>query len=367
MARYVCPVHLLQVLDDIAAAARNYSEMAHRRLNPLTREWVLVSSHRIDRPWLGERSQAPAAPALQYDPACYLCPGNERAGGARNPHYSSTYVFENDFPALVPESRLALDPERSERSGRPQDDVVVRQEVAGECRVLCFSPRHDMHFGSMPESEIVEIVECWAAQYRELGGLSFVNAVTIFENRGSMMGASNPHPHGQIWAESSIPNELAKECASQLEYWEKRGECLLCAYAAFEIERQERVIYADDRTVVVVPFWATWPFEAMILGRHHRASIAEYDAGERASLASAIKALVARYDRLFGVPFPYSMGFHQRPCDGEPHAEWHAHAHYYPPLLRSATIRKYMVGYEMLGQPQRDLTAEDAAKHLRNA
>lgn len=332
--------------------------MAERRFNPLTREWVLVSSHRIERPWLGERSQAPAAAALRYDPTCYLCPGNERANHERNPQYTSTYVFENDFPALV----------RNEGNDNAASHDIIRSEtVRGECRVLCFSPRHDLHFESMPESEIVEIVDCWAAQYEELGALPFVNAVTIFENRGSMMGASNPHPHGQIWAESSIPNELAKECVSLREHWKRSGECLLCAYAAFEVQRKERLIYLDDRTVVMVPFWATWPFEAMILGRRHRASLDEYDPQERASLARAIKALVTQYDRLFGVPFPYSMGVHQRPCDGDEHAEWHAHAHYYPPLLRSANIRKYMVGYEMLAQPQRDLTAEDAAKHLRDA
>jgi len=197
--------------------------------------------------------------------------------------------------------------------------------------------------------------------------LPWINSVTIFENRGAMMGASNPHPHGQIWAESSIPNEPAKEGTSLRDHQRERNECLLCSYAAFERERQERVLYADDHTVVVVPYWATWPFETMILGRGHRGSLAEYDTVERASLARAMKALITQYDRLFGVPFPYSMGFHQRPCDGEPHAEWHAHAHYYPPLLRSATVRKYMVGYEMLAQPQRDLTAEDAAKHLRDA
>lgn len=333
--------------------------MAERRFNPLTREWVLVSSHRIDRPWQGERSQAPAEQVLRYDPTCYLCPGNERANGARNPHYSSTYVFENDFPALTHEVPSAL--------RQAQGDMVISEPVQGECRVVCFSPRHDLHFEDMPESEIVEIVDCWVAQYQELGGLPFVNAVTIFENRGKMMGASNPHPHGQIWAESSIPNELAKESVSLVEHRRDHGKCLLCAYAAFELERQERVIYSDDNTLVVVPFWATWPFETMILGRKHRGSLAEYDTAERASLARAIKALVTQYDRLFGVPFPYSMGFHQRPTDGKEHPEWHAHAHYYPPLLRSATVRKYMVGYEMLAQPQRDLTAEDAAKHLRDA
>jgi UDPglucose--hexose-1-phosphate uridylyltransferase len=341
--------------------------MAQRRFNPLTREWVLVSPHRTDRPWLGERSQAPASPALRYDPTCYLCPGNERAKGARNPRYTSTYAFVNDFPALVPEISPALRQAQGD-TGRGQGDTgLLAEEVRGECRVVCFSPRHDLHLGSMDENAIAGVVDCWAAQYEELSALPFVNSVTIFENRGAMMGASNPHPHGQVWAESSIPNELAKESASLHEHREKRGECLLCAYAALELERQERVIYSDDRTVVVVPFWATWPFETMILGRRHHGSIADYDPGERVSLARAIRALVTRYDSLFGVPFPYSMGFHQRPCDDDAHSEWHAHAHYYPPLLRSATIRKYMVGYEMLAQPQRDLTAEEAAKLLRDA
>lgn len=334
--------------------------MAQRRFNPLTREWVLVSPHRADRPWLGERSQAPATPALAYDPTCYLCPGNVRANGARNPQYPSTYVFPNDYPALTHEVTSAL--------RRAQDDkVLISEDVQGECRVLCFSPRHDLHLGSMPEDEIVGVVDCWAAQYEELAASPSINTVTVFENRGAMMGASNPHPHGQIWAESSIPNELAKETSSLREHREARGECLLCAYAAYELEREERVVYADDRTVAVVPFWAAWPFEAMILGRNHRGSLAAYDAGERASLARTIKALLAQYDNLFGIPFPYSMGFHQRPCDGDEHAEWHAHAHYYPPLLRSATVRKYMVGYELLAQPQRDLTAEQAAKLLRDA
>ncbi|HZY98297.1 MAG TPA: UDP-glucose--hexose-1-phosphate uridylyltransferase [Candidatus Baltobacteraceae bacterium] len=337
--------------------------MAQRRFNPLAREWVLVSPHRTDRPWLGERSQPATAPALRYDPTCYLCPGNERAGGQRNPQYTSQYVFVNDYPALTHESRRSFD----SGSCAQEDEILVAQEVQGECRVVCFSPRHDLHLGSMDECQIAGIVDCWTTQYGELGALPFVNAVTIFENRGAVMGASNPHPHGQIWAESSIPNELAKESLSLRDRQRDRGECLLCSYAAFEIERQERVVYADDRTVVVVPYWATWPFEAMILGRSHRGSLAEYDPAERSSLAGAMKALIVQYDRLFGVPFPYSMGFHQSPTDGEKHPEWHAHAHYYPPLLRSATVRKYMVGYEMLAQPQRDLTAEAAAKHLRDA
>jgi UDPglucose--hexose-1-phosphate uridylyltransferase len=332
--------------------------MAHRRFNPLTREWVLISEHRTDRPWLGERSQPPAAQALRYDPTCYLCPGNERAKGARNPQYTSAYVFENDYPALTHQISSAL--------RHVHDDALNWEDVRGECRVVCFSPRHDVHLGEMDIGGIEGVVDCWAAQYGELSRIPFVNAVTIFENRGAMMGASNPHPHGQIWAESSIPNELAKETASLLAHQRERGQCLLCAYAALERAREERIVYADDRTLVVVPFWATWPFETLILGPHC-GSLAQYDAAERLSLARAMKALVTQYDRLFGAPFPYSMGFHQRPTDGEDHDEWHAHAHYYPPLLRSATVRKYMVGYEMLAQPQRDLTAEDAAQHLRDA
>jgi len=345
--------------------------MAQRRFNPLTRRWVLVSPHRTDRPWLGERSQAPEAPALPYDPTCYLCPGNQRACGARNPQYTSTYVFENDYPALTHEvggtsPSTSLRYAQDDKASDAQDDALVAsEEVQGECRVMCFSPRHDLHFASMAEAEIVEIVDCWAEQYQELGALPFVNAVTIFENHGAMMGASNPHPHCQIWAESSVPNELAAECISLRRYQREHGKCLLCAYAGFEIEKKDRVVYADEHTLIVVPFWATWPFETMILGRKHRASLAEYNAEERASLGRAIKALVTQYDKLFGVPFPYSMGFHQSPTDAAAHAEWHAHAHYYPPLLRSATVRKYMVGYEMLAQPQRYLTPEAAAKHLR--
>ncbi len=330
--------------------------MAQRRFNPLIREWVLVSPHRADRPWLGERAQPPTLQAPPYDPSCYLCPGNQRANGARNPHYTSTYVFANDYPALTHENTAA-----------PGDELLQVENVVGECRVLCFSPRHDLHLGSMQETEIAGVVDCWAAQYQELAALPFINAVTTFENRGAMMGASNPHPHGQIWAESSIPNELAKETASLRRYRDERSECLLCSYATYELERQERIVYDDDRTAVVVPFWAAWPFETMILGRRHRGSLADFDTGERASLARAIKMLLTRYDKLFGVPFPYSMGFHQQPCDGSDRTEWHAHAHYYPPLLRSAIVRKYMVGYEMLAQPQRDLTAEQAAKLLRDA
>ncbi len=329
----------------------------HRRFNPLTREWLLVSPHRTDRPWLGERVEPVAESPLRYDPACYLCPGNVRAAGARNPHYESTYVFDNDYPALLANSTE----ETYERDG-----MFVARGERGTCRVVCFSPRHDLRIADMPVDEVAGVVDCWAAQYAELAELPYVNAVTAFENRGTMMGASNPHPHGQIWAESSIPTELAKESAGLLAFRDERKICLLCAYAEKEAAGGERVVFADEYAVAVVPFWAVWPFEALVLARAHAGSLCDLDAASRAGLTRAIADLTRRYDRLFDAPFPYSMGFHQRPCDGEPHDEWHAHAHYYPPLLRSAGIRKYSVGYEMLAQQQRDLTPERAAQRLRD-
>jgi UDPglucose--hexose-1-phosphate uridylyltransferase len=330
----------------------------HRRYNPLIGEWVLVSPHRTDRPWLGEKSPAPAPTLLRYDPTCYLCPGNERANGAHNPAYPDVFVFENDYAALLPDT-----PSENFSEG----DLILAKSERGTCRVLCFSPRHDLHLATMPAENVRHVVDAWAAQYAQLAAMPGMSCVTIFENRGAMMGASNPHPHGQIWANASIPNEIAHETRMQGAYREAHGTCLLCDYAERELRDGTRIVYANEHFVVLVPFWAVWPFETMLLGRAHRRALDELTEEERAALADAVGDVTRRYDRLFDAPFPYSMGFHQRPCDGNAYDEWHAHAHYYPPLLRSATIRKYMVGYELIAQPQRDLTAEQAASRLRDA
>jgi UDPglucose--hexose-1-phosphate uridylyltransferase len=331
-------------------------EHPHRRLNALTREWVLVSPHRTQRPWQGQVEKVVRAELPSYDPTCYLCPGNERAGGHRNPRYTSTFVFENDFAALKPDVPDA----RADEAG-----LLVAESERGQCRVLCFSPDHSLTLARMDAPSITTVVDMWAGQYKELGALGYVNSVQIFENRGEMMGASNPHPHGQIWASKSLPNELSKEDASQLAYANERGGCLLCDYLSLELRDGARVVCENDSFAALVPYWAAWPFETMIVGRRHTAAMDELEGEERAALADILKRVTTRYDNLFETSFPYTMGFHQRPTDGRERPYFHFHAHFYPPLLRSATVRKFMVGFELLGTPQRDITAESAAERLR--
>ena len=331
-------------------------EQPHRRYNPLRGDWVLVSPHRTQRPWQGQVEKHAAPPQLQYDPGCYLCPRNSRAGGASNPAYTSTFVFDNDYAALRPDG---IEEQLN------QDGLLIAESERGICRVICFSPRHDLTVARMEQEEIRRVVDTWTSQYEELSKLPFILSVQIFENRGEMMGASNPHPHCQIWASESLPNELEREQFSQNTHRNSRGTCLLCDYLRLELQAEERVVCENASFAAVVPFWAVWPFETLLLSKRHVTGLDQLDPAERADLAEILKRLTTRYDNLFEVSFPYTMGFHQRPADGEEHPEWHLHAHYYPPLLRSATVRKFMVGYEMLATPQRDITPEKAAEHLR--
>src|SRR5581483_6094940 len=328
----------------------------HRRYNPLTREWVVVSPHRTQRPWQGKVHEAQREPQPAYDPNCYLCPGNARAAGVRNPAYETTLVFDNDFPALlpsVPESQIDL------------NGLIVAHAERGICRVVCFDPRHDLTIASMSLTQIRRVVDVWVAQYAELGGTPWINHVQIFENRGAMMGASNPHPHCQIWANATLPNLPAREQESMEQHAKSQNACLLCDYLALEQKARERIVCENEAFVALVPFWAVWPFEILILSTRHLGAMDELTEKERDLLGEILKQVTAGYDKLFDVSFPYSMGFHQHPTDGKSHPEWHFHAHYYPPLLRSATVQNFMVGYEMLGGPQRDITPEIAAERLR--
>lgn len=331
-------------------------DQVHRRYNPLTDSWVLVSPHRGKRPWQGKVEALPPSNRPTYDPSCYLCAGNTRSGGEANPEYTGTYVFDNDFAALQPDSP----------AGEMDVDGLLRASAErGVCRVLCFSPRHDHTLADMDVGGIRRVVDTWVDETRTLGARPGINYVQIFENKGEVMGCSNPHPHGQIWAQGTLPEEVAKEAQQQRRHFEAHNRTLLSDYLAREEERVERIVCANAHFTVVVPFWAVWPFETLVIARRAVPSLLDLTDEERDSLADILSRLTVRYDNLFGVSFPYSAGVHQAPTDGAAHPEWHLHLHFYPPLLRSATVKKFMVGYEMLGMPQRDITPETSAARLR--
>jgi UDPglucose--hexose-1-phosphate uridylyltransferase len=339
----------------------------HRRFNPLTGEWLLVSPQRATRPWLGAVEKIQQVRRPEFDPKCYLCPGNTRANGVTNPVYSGVYVFENDFPALLNAADSTAVGTSSESLTNSTPVFLRAEQETGVCRVICFSPRHDLTLAEMPVEGIRAVVDVWAEQCAELGARDDIRYVQLFENKGEIMGCSNPHPHGQLWATAHIPTEIVKESHNQAVYFEQRGRALLSDYVAHELNDGARLLYQNEHFAVLVPFWAVWPFETMILPKHTLRRIVDASDAQRQSLADAIKTLTAGYDRVFDVSFPYTMGVHQAPYDGLPHDGWQLHLHFYPPLLRSATVKKFMVGYEMLAQPQRDLTPEQAAERLRAA
>lgn len=331
-------------------------DYSHRRYNPLTGEWILVSPHRAKRPWQGQEEEISKQSLPSHDKNCYLCAGNSRAGGKRNPDYKDVFVFENDFAALQGESSSFAMEERL---------FKVKSET-GICKVICFSPDHSKSLAQMSIEAIEKVIQVWQKEYKELGALEDINYVQIFENKGAVMGCSNPHPHGQIWSQLNLPNEILKKDTHQQLYFSEHGTSLLEDYTVQELEKKERIIFQNQHFIVVVPFWAVWPFETMIIPKKKQASIIEMNAKERIAYAESISVLTKAYDQLFNCSFPYSSGIHQAPTNGKPNDYWHWHMSFYPPLLRSATVKKFMVGYEMFGMPQRDITAESAAKMLRS-
>lgn len=331
-------------------------EAPHKRYNPLLDEWILVSPHRTKRPWQGQQEETASHASPSYAPTCYLCPGNSRIGGSANPQYEGTFVFDNDFAALQTNSVCSAN-----------THLLLRQEPqTGLCRVICYSPDHSLSMARLEVAQVEQVVATWIDEYNSLSMQENINYVQIFENRGAVMGCSNPHPHGQIWATSSIPNIPTKELSQQKKHLKEHESCLLCSYLEVEQKEQRRLVYENDDFLAIVPYWATWPYELMVLPKRHLGAINELNTREQTSLAKALKQVGVIYDNLFQTSFPYSMGLHQTPTDGLTYPEQHFHIHYYPPLLRSATVKKFMVGFEMMAMPQRDLTAEGAAEILNS-
>jgi len=334
----------------------NFNDNSHRRFNILTGEWILVSPHRTKRPWQGKNEEPAKFSQESYDETCYLCPGNVRANGETNPEYTKPYAFTNDFGALLQEVPQATF----------EDGLLMAKSESGICRVVCFSPNHSLTLPLMQVQEIEQVIDLWREEYDSLSKKNGINYVQIFENKGAVMGCSNPHPHGQIWAQSSIPQEIVKKTIQQKKYWDEHKKSLLGAYLDQELLTNERILIENDDFVVLVPYWAVWPYETMIIPRRKVKNINELTEKEIVNFASAIKSLTTKYDNIFKTSFPYSSGIHQAPVDGQNHEEWHMHMSFYPPLLRSSTVKKFMVGYEMFADPQRDITAEQAASTIRS-
>lgn len=331
-------------------------EHSHTRYNLLTGDWILVSPHRTKRPWQGKVETLPADNRPVYDPNCYLCPGNKRADGSTNPSYTDSFVFTNDFSSLLKDT-----PDGSVEIG----GLLKAESAKGVCRVISFSADHSLTLPLLPVEGIKKVIGLWAEEFETIAADTAIKHIQIFENKGDVMGCSNPHPHGQIWAQNSVPLEVHKETLQQQKYFEENSRSLLSAYIELELQQQERIVLENEHFVALVPFWAVWPYETMIVSKRHVQYITQLTGDERTAFASILKKLTAKYDNLFNISFPYSAGIHQAPVNDGDHPEWHLHMHFYPPLLRSATVKKFMVGYEMLANPQRDVTAEWAAEKLR--
>jgi UDPglucose--hexose-1-phosphate uridylyltransferase len=335
----------------------NLNENPHGRLNILTGEWILVSPQRAKRPWQGKMETLQPAHRPQYDPDCYLCPGNKRADGSINPQYTSCFSFTNDFSPVLKDT-----PEGNYNEA----NLLVAKNQSGICRVICFSPRHDLTLPQLSKDDILQVIALWCNEFESIASNKEIKYILIFENKGEIMGCSNPHPHGQIWSMSDVPVEPLKETVQQKKYFDTHGKSLLSDYLHLELEKKERVIYSNDHFVALVPFWAVWPFEIMIISKRHVQTILQFTDEEKSALAEILRIVTIKYDNIFDISFPYSAGMHQAPVNDGAHPEWHWHMHFYPPLLRSATIKKFMVGFEMLGNPQRDITPEWAAEKLNS-